>query len=110
MLVTNRNLLGICSRFLLLRLLLVFPRELAAGLPGHVTRADHDASGNLRGAPAILVFGMSEPIGGWIADRLIAAGYSETKVRKGIVTFAFLTGLMLIPAAESARRDRPSRS
>jgi nitrate/nitrite transporter NarK len=46
-----------------------------------------------------LVFGMSEPIGGWIADRLIAAGYGETKVRKGIVTFAFLTGLMLIPAA-----------
>ena len=46
-----------------------------------------------------LVFGMSEPIGGWIADRLIVSGWNETRVRKGIVTFAFLTGLLLIPAA-----------
>src|SRR5262249_38401498 len=45
------------------------------------------------------VFGLSEPIGGWIADRLIRAGWSETRARKGIVTVAFLTGLLLIPAA-----------
>jgi ACS family glucarate transporter-like MFS transporter len=45
------------------------------------------------------VFGASEPIGGWIADRLVRAGWSETRARKGIVTIAFLTGLLLIPAA-----------
>jgi nitrate/nitrite transporter NarK len=45
------------------------------------------------------VFGLSEPIGGWIADRLIEAGWSETRARKGVVTVAFLTGLLLIPAA-----------
>src|SRR6478672_3239559 len=45
------------------------------------------------------VFGASEPIGGWIADRLIHRGVSETRARKGVVTVAFLTGLLLIPAA-----------
>ena len=48
--------------------------------------------------------GMSEPIGGWIADRLMVAGWSETRARKGIITFAFLTGL----AADSRRaRQQP---
>ena len=46
-----------------------------------------------------LVFGASEPIGGWIADRLVRAGWNETHARKGVITFAFLTGLLLIPAA-----------
>jgi MFS family permease len=45
------------------------------------------------------VFGLCEPIGGWIADRLIKKGWSETGARKGIITVAFLTGLCLIPAA-----------
>jgi MFS family permease len=44
------------------------------------------------------VFGVSEPIGGWIADRLVRFGWDETRTRKGIVTIAFATGLMLIPA------------
>ena len=46
-----------------------------------------------------LVFGVSEPIGGWIADRLVRIGWNETRVRKSVVTVAFLTGLCLIPAA-----------
>ena len=41
-LVTNRNLLGICLGVLLLRLLLVFPRQLAAGLSRHRARPDDD--------------------------------------------------------------------
>ena len=45
------------------------------------------------------MFGASEPIGGWIADRLVKVGWTETQARKGIITFAFLTGLLLIPAA-----------
>ncbi|MFO1501119.1 MAG: MFS transporter [Verrucomicrobiota bacterium] len=46
-----------------------------------------------------LIFGVSQPIGGWIADSLVRAGWDETRTRKGIVTLAFLTGLLLIPAA-----------
>ena len=45
------------------------------------------------------VFAISEPIGGWIADRLIRWGWDETRARKGVVTVAFITGLLLIPAA-----------
>jgi MFS transporter, ACS family, D-galactonate transporter len=45
------------------------------------------------------VFGASEPLGGWIADRLAAHGWSETRTRKGIVTVAFLFGLLLLPAS-----------
>ena len=53
-----------------------------------------------------LVFGLSEPIGGWIADRLIMPAGTRPRCARAIVTVAFLTGLMLIPAArvESARR------
>jgi nitrate/nitrite transporter NarK len=47
------------------------------------------------------VFGAGEPIGGWLADWLIRRGWDETRTRKGIVTVAFLTGLMLIPAARA---------
>ena len=49
-LLTNRNLIGICLGVLLLRLLLVFPGQLAAGLPRHVARVDDDARRDLRGA------------------------------------------------------------
>lgn len=45
------------------------------------------------------VFGISEPSGGWIADRLIRWGWDETRSRKGLITVAFITGLLLIPAA-----------
>jgi MFS family permease len=45
------------------------------------------------------VFGVGAPIGGWIADRLIRLGWDETRTRKGIITVAFFTGLLLLPAA-----------
>lgn len=56
----------------------------------------------LYSALPFLVFGLSQPIGGWIGDRLVRAGGRETIVRKGIVSVSFLTGLMLIPAAQAA--------
>src|SRR5947207_8850948 len=42
------------------------------------------------------------PLGGWIADRLIRSGWDETRTRKGMLTVAFLCGLMLIPATRVA--------
>ena len=47
------------------------------------------------------VFGISEPIGGWIADRFVQSGWDETRTRKTVVTVAFATGLLLIPAARA---------
>jgi MFS transporter, ACS family, D-galactonate transporter len=45
-----------------------------------------------------LTFAAGEPIGGWLADRLVRLGWDETFTRKAIVTAAFFTGLLLIPA------------
>ena len=45
-----------------------------------------------------LVFAVSEPLGGWLADVLIRRGWKETVVRKSTVTVAYLSGLLLIPA------------
>jgi ACS family D-galactonate transporter-like MFS transporter len=97
-LVTNRNLLGICLGFFCFDYYWYF---LVNWLPDYLvtSRGLTMMKAGIYAALPYLVFGMSEPIGGWIADRLIKSGWSETNVRKGIVTFAFLTGLLLIPAA-----------
>jgi nitrate/nitrite transporter NarK len=48
------------------------------------------------------VFGISQPLGGWIGDRLSRMGWDETRARKGIIAVAFSTGLCLIPASKVA--------
>jgi MFS transporter, ACS family, D-galactonate transporter len=97
-LLTNRNLLGICLGFFCFDYYWYF---LVNWLPDYLVTARGLTMlrAGIYAALPYLVFGMSEPIGGWIADRLIVNGWNETRVRKGIVTFAFLTGLLLIPAA-----------
>lgn len=45
-----------------------------------------------------LTFALCEPLGGWIADRLIARGWEEVFSRKLIVTAAYASSLLLIPA------------
>jgi MFS transporter, ACS family, D-galactonate transporter len=46
-----------------------------------------------------LTFTIGEPIGGWIADRLVAIGWDEIYSRKVVITVSYLTSIMLIPAA-----------
>jgi nitrate/nitrite transporter NarK len=48
------------------------------------------------------VFGLCQPLGGWLADRLIAGGWDPARTRKGIISLAFLAGLLIIPAAQAA--------
>jgi len=45
-----------------------------------------------------LTFTLSEPIGGWIADRLVILGWEEIFARKVLITAAFSTSVLLIPA------------
>jgi len=52
-----------------------------------------------------LVFAVSEPLGGWIADRLTSLGYNERRSRKAIVTAAYFSSVMLL-AAERTAGDR----
>src|SRR5439155_27023502 len=35
---------------------------------------------------------------GWFSDSLSRRGWNETRVRKGVITAAFATGLLLVPA------------
>jgi len=97
-LVTNRNLLGVCLGFFCFDYYWYF---LVNWLPDYLVTARGLTlmKAGIYAALPYFVFGLSEPIGGWIADRMIAAGWSETNARKGIVTVAFLTGVFLIPAA-----------
>jgi nitrate/nitrite transporter NarK len=52
-----------------------------------------------------LTFTVGEPIGGWLADRLVVLGWDETFSRKVVITAAFLTSLLLIPAGLTAETN-----
>lgn len=97
-LVTNRNLVGVCLAFFCFDYYWYF---LVNWLPDYLvtSRGLTLMTAGIYAALPYFVFGLCEPVGGWIADRLIKAGWSETGARKGIITVAFLTGLCLIPAA-----------
>lgn len=97
-LVRNRNLVGICLGFFCFD---YYWYLLVTWLPDYLVTVRHLTvlrAGFYASLP-FFVFGVSEPIGGWIADRLVHLGFDETRTRKGIVTVAFATGLLLIPAA-----------
>jgi MFS family permease len=94
----DRNLLGICLGFFCFD---YYWYLLVTWLPDYLVTVRHLTllRAGLYSSLPYFVFGMSEPLGGWLADRLIRWGWDETRTRKGIVTIAFLTGLLLIPAA-----------
>ncbi|HUY14008.1 MAG TPA: MFS transporter [Terriglobia bacterium] len=75
-------------------------RTLVTWLPDYLVTVRHLTvfRAGLYSAAPFLAFGVSEPLGGWTADCLIHRGWNETRVRKGLVTTGFLTGLLLIPA------------
>jgi MFS family permease len=94
----SRNLLGICLGFFCFD---YYWYLLVTWLPDYLVTVRHLTvlkAGFLSSLP-FFVFGVSEPIGGWIADRLVSKGWDETRTRKMVVTVAFATGLLLIPAA-----------
>jgi len=94
----DRNLLGICLGFFCFD---YYWYLLLTWLPDFLVQVRHLSilrAGFYTALP-YFVFGVSQPLGGWIGDVLIRRGWNETRSRKGIVTFAFLTGLLLIPGA-----------
>jgi ACS family D-galactonate transporter-like MFS transporter len=97
-LLTNRNLIGICLGFFCFD---YYWYLFVTWLPDYLVTVRHFTilrAGFFSSLP-YFIFGASEPLGGWIADRLTAFGWDETRTRKGIVTVAFLSGLLLIPAS-----------
>jgi MFS transporter, ACS family, D-galactonate transporter len=100
-LLSNRDLIGICLGFFCFD---YYWYLFVTWLPDYLVTVRHLTmlrAGFFSALP-YFVFGASEPIGGWIADRLVSRGWNETRTRKGIVTVAFLAGLLLIPASRVA--------
>jgi len=97
-LMSNRNLIGICLGFFCFD---YYWYLLVNWLPDYLVTVRHLTimKAGLFASLPFFVFGVSEPLGGWIADSLTRRGVSETLARKGVVTVAFLSGLLLIPAA-----------
>jgi MFS transporter, ACS family, D-galactonate transporter len=94
----NCNLLGACLGFFCFG---YYNYLLATWLPDYLVEVRHMPllkAGFVASIPFV-VWGVSEPLGGWVADRLVRFGWNETRVRKGVITAAFSTGLLLIPAA-----------
>lgn len=93
----NRNLIGICLGFFCFD---YYWYVLVTWLPDYLVNIRHFGIryAGFYASIAFLVFGLSQPMGGWIADRLINRGWDETRTRKGVLTVGFLTGLLLIAA------------
>jgi len=94
----DRNLLGICLGFLCFD---YFWYLMLTWLPEYLYKARHLSivKAGLFSAMPYAVFGVCEPLGGWIADRLISRGWDETRTRKTMITIGFVFGLLMIPAA-----------
>lgn len=73
---------------------------LVTWLPAYLVQTRHlpieTAAGYL--VVPYLTFAAAEPMGGWIADRLIRSGWDEILARKTVVSAAYLSGILLIPA------------
>ena len=97
----NRNLLGICLGFFCFD---YYWYVLVTWLPDYLVtvRQLSIVQMGFYASLVFFVFGIAEPIGGWIADSLIRRGWNETRTRKGIVTVAFSMGIFLIAAMRTS--------
>jgi nitrate/nitrite transporter NarK len=97
----DRNLLGMCLGHIGYG---YYWYLLVTWLPDYLVESRHMSLQQAGAAAAFpfLVFAVSEPLGGWIADRLVSLGYSERRSRKAVVTFAYFTSVMLLVAGRTA--------
>lgn len=97
----DRNLLGLCLGHIAFS---YYWYLFVTWLPDYLVESRHMTLQRAAGYTSIpfLVFGISEPLGGWIADRLISLGYTESRARKLVITAAFFTSLMLLVAGRMA--------
>jgi len=100
-LLRNRDLLGVLLGFFCFD---YFWYLLITWLPSYLVNVRHLTilKAGIYASLPFLVFGVCQPLGGWIADRLIRRGRDPGRTRKGIISVAFLSGLLIIPAAQAA--------
>jgi MFS transporter, ACS family, D-galactonate transporter len=103
-LLRSRDLLGVLLGFFCFDYYWYF---LISWLPNYFVKVRHVTilEAGIRASLPFLVFGICQPLGGWIADRLIRRGWDPARTRKMIISFAFLSGLLIIPAAYTTSKD-----
>jgi len=97
----DRNLLGMCLGHVCYG---YYWYLLVTWLPAYLVEARHmtlTQAGAWVSVP-YLVFTLSEPLGGWIADRLTSFGYEERFARKLVVTASYASSLMLLAGGRAA--------
>jgi MFS transporter, ACS family, D-galactonate transporter len=69
-------------------------------LPAYLVQSRHLdlKTAGVYAAVPYLVFTLGEPLGGWIADRLVILGWNEVFSRKVLISLAYLTSILLIAA------------
>jgi MFS family permease len=97
----DRNLLGMCLGHICYG---YYWYLLVTWLPAYLVESRHMTLVRAGAYVSIpyLVFTVSEPLGGWIADRLTALGYNERRARKAVITVAYLSSVMLLVAGRTA--------
>jgi len=97
-LLRSRDLLGVLLGFFCFD---YFWYLLLTWLPSYLVNVRHMTilKAGIYASLPYLVFGICQPLGGWIADKLIRRGFDAARTRKGIISAAFLSGLLIIPAA-----------
>ena len=103
-LLRNRDLFGVLLGFFCFDYYWYF---LITWLPSYFVDVRHVTilEAGIRASLPFLVFGICQPLGGWIADRLIRQGWGPARTRKVIISLAFLSGLLIIPAASTTSKD-----
>ena len=93
----NRDLLGVLLGFFCFDYFWYF---LITWLPSYLVNVRHLTilKAGIYASLPYLVFGVCQPLGGWIADHLIRRGCDPARTRKTIISVAFLSGLLIIPA------------
>lgn len=96
----NRNLLGICLGFFCFD---YYWYLFVTWLPDYLVTVRHLTlvRAGVYAALPYFIFGVCQPLGGWITDALIRRGWDETRTRKTALAVAFLSGFLLIPAARA---------
>jgi nitrate/nitrite transporter NarK len=97
----DRNLLGMCLGHICYG---YYWYLLVTWLPAYLVESRHMTLVRAGAYVSIpyMVFTISEPLGGWIADRLTALGYNERRARKAVITVAYLSSVMLLAAGRTA--------
>jgi MFS family permease len=103
-LLRNRDLLGVLLGFFCFDYYWYF---LINWLPNYFVkvRGVTILEAGIRASLPFVVFGICQPLGGWLADRLIRRGWDPARTRKLIISFAFMSGLLIIPAAFTTSKD-----